>query len=99
MRKSARESNACSPNAHSMVSRDCHFSLYRLDGVLSSTFVSGRHGLWFDGDPYTIDLQPNELVIELQDSSIDVDIHNRRHILRYLTVSGGTKRIDPIGFS
>ncbi|HTB12841.1 MAG TPA: hypothetical protein VK752_14770 [Bryobacteraceae bacterium] len=61
------------------------------------SLLSGEHGFWMgnDDDGLVFALKPDELIIELLDSSVDSGVHNRTQIHRYNFVDG-VKRIDPV---
>jgi hypothetical protein len=60
------------------------------------TLLSGEHGFWMgnEDDGLIFALKPDELIIELLDSSVDGGAHNRTQIHRYSFVDG-VKRLEP----
>jgi len=76
------------------------YSVFRM-AIGSATppvsLLSEEHGFWMGNsdDGLIFALKPNELIIELLDSSVDTDIHNRTQIHRYSFVDG-VKRLEPV---
>src|SRR5207244_12912609 len=59
--------------------------------------LRGEHGIWFGADnAYQLRIEPDELLIEVRDRSIDTGIHNRAHVLHYNTVHSPVDRLDPV---
>lgn len=55
----------------------------------------GSHDIWFGDGPF-VRLQPDELLMEMRDRSIDAGIHNRAHVLDFKTTDESVARIDPV---
>jgi hypothetical protein len=73
------------------------YAVYRMSlSQAPETMLSSKHGFWFDKGPLFV-LKPDELMIELLDSSVDGGIHNRTYLLRY-NFGDGVKRLDPVAF-
>jgi hypothetical protein len=69
------------------------YSVFRMASDAASppvSLLSGVHGFWMgnEDDGLVFALKPEELIIELLDSSIDGGIHNRTQIHRYNFVDG-----------
>ena len=62
----------------------------------ASPILSGEHDIWFGGPPYQVRLEPDELLIELTDRSIDAGIHSRTHVLHFNVAGPAGERIDPV---
>lgn len=60
------------------------------------TVLSGQHETWFDGDLYKIRLEPDDLLLQMRASSMDVSLHNRAHVLHYHWTNGVFARVDPV---
>lgn len=74
------------------------YDLYRLAGGSdrSVPVLAGEHGVWLGaGEPYQVRLEPDELLMELRDRSIDAGLHNRAHVLDY-RLSPAPHRADPV---
>jgi hypothetical protein len=76
------------------------YSVFRMASDAASppvSLLSGVHGFWMgnEDDGLVFALKPEELIIELLDSSIDGGIHNRTQIHRYNFVDG-VKRLEPV---
>ena len=55
------------------------YDLFRLSTTtnMAAPILGGEHGIWFGSDnPYQLRLEPDELLMELRDRSIDGGIHN-----------------------
>jgi hypothetical protein len=74
------------------------YDLFRLSTVSTAVpILSGDHAIWFGADePYQVRLEPDELLMEIRDRSIDAGIHNRAHILHYDAARTPVERIDPV---
>lgn len=69
----------------------------RLTGTPVSSILSADQGIWFNAEiPYHVRLQPDELLIELRDRSMDGGILVRTHVLRYRVTDAAVDRIDPV---
>jgi hypothetical protein len=78
------------------------YELFRLtpDGSAAVSILSGDHGISTGaGDPYRVQLKPDELFLELRDRSIDTRIRNRTHVLHYSVTPSSVERIDPIALT
>jgi hypothetical protein len=74
------------------------YSVYRLNPLRPpESLLSSGHGFWWGNYWPEFVLKPDELVIEFQDNSIDVGVHNRTHLFRY-SFTDGVKRLDPVAF-
>jgi hypothetical protein len=74
------------------------YSAFRLDlRGGARQLLSDDHGFWLGNDGPEFLITPNEMMIEFLDRSVDPDVHNRTHILRY-DFEQGLKRIDPVAF-
>jgi hypothetical protein len=75
------------------------YSVFRMasDAATPMSLLSGEHGFWMgnEDDGLVLALKPDELIIELLDSSVDPAIHNRTQIHRY-RFADGVKRLEPI---
>ena len=59
--------------------------------------LSAEHGIWFGAEhSYQVRLEPNDLLMEIRDRSIDPVIHSRAHILHYKVGDEAVTRIDPV---
>ncbi len=73
---------------------------YELSRISSTTgtvapILSAEHGIWFGAEnPYQVRLDPDELLIELRDNSIDGN--NRAHVLHYVVNGSSAERVDPV---
>jgi hypothetical protein len=79
---------------------DMRYSVFRMASdaaVPPVSLLSGEHGFWMGNDPEGLifALKPDELIIELLDSSVDGGIHNRTQIHRYNFVDT-VKRLEPV---
>lgn len=75
------------------------YDLFRLSTTANAAapVLGGEHGIWFgDYNPYQIRLDPDELLMELRDRSIDDGIHNRAHVLHFKAPGLTAERIDPV---
>jgi hypothetical protein len=64
---------------------------------MAVSILSGEHGIWFgDEHPYQLRLDPEELLMEVRDRSIDADIHNRIHVLHFTLAKSAVVRTDPV---
>jgi hypothetical protein len=75
------------------------YDLFRLsaDANEAVPIFGGEHGIWFGGEhAYQVRLEPNDLLMEIRDRSIDGGIHNRAHILHYKVGDEAVTRIDPV---
>jgi hypothetical protein len=75
------------------------YDLFRLStsGSAAAPIFSGDHGIWKGAnDAYHIQLKPDEMLLELQDRSVDAHIRNRTHVLRYSIGPSAVERIDPV---
>ncbi len=75
------------------------YDLFRLSSAANAAtpILGGQHGIWFGvWDPYQLRLEPNELLMEIRDRSIDGGIHNRAHVLRYDVSGSAAVRVDPV---
>jgi hypothetical protein len=65
-----------------------------------ASLISAEHGFWMgnENDGLLFALKPDQVMMELLDSSIDVGIHNRTQIHRYSLADGTVKRIGPVAF-
>jgi hypothetical protein len=74
------------------------YSAYRF-GILAGVpekLLSVQHGFWLGRDDNFF-LQPDGLVVEFRDASVDPGVHNRTQVYRYL-FADGARRVDPIAF-
>jgi hypothetical protein len=75
------------------------YDLFRLSAADNTAMpiLSREQGIWFGGyDPYQVRLEPDELLLEVRDRSIDSGIHNRAHVLHFNAAHGPAERIDPV---
>lgn len=75
------------------------YDLYRLSPTAGTAarILSGEHGIWFGhNNPYQLRLEPDDLLMEVHDRSIDADIHSRPHVLHFKATDATTERIDPV---
>ncbi len=76
------------------------YSVFRIANNAATppvSLLSGEHGFWMgnEDDGLLFALKPDELIIELLDSSVDVGVHHRTQIHRYSFVDG-VRRLGPI---
>src|SRR5579871_986340 len=73
------------------------FDVFRYKAAAGSAVpvLGGEHGMYLDDDLH-IRLNPDELLIELSDRSIDSDILIRKHVLHYRIGDCSAERIDPV---
>jgi hypothetical protein len=73
------------------------YSVYQLDlqHGAGEPLLADTPNLWIDNDGPEFVLEPEELVIELLDRSVDAGVHNRTRIYRY-SFSQGVQRLDPV---
>jgi hypothetical protein len=75
------------------------YDLFRLSPTANTAvpILGGEHGIWFGADdPFQIHLEPDELLMEVRDRSVDAGIHNRAHVLHYNAAKSPVERIDPV---
>jgi hypothetical protein len=74
------------------------YSVYQLGFMpgIPEPLLSSKHGFWLDKGPEFV-LQPEELIVEFLDWSVDTDTHNRTQIHRY-HFAQGVQRLDPVAF-
>ena len=72
------------------------YSVYRLGalGDARELLLSGERSFWLQMEQPIV-LKPDELIIELKDHSVDVMVHNRTQVLRYI-FADGVHRVDPV---
>jgi hypothetical protein len=75
------------------------YSVFRMASDAATppvSLLSGEHGFWMgnDDDGLLFALKPDELIIELLDSSVDGGVPNRTQIHRYNFIDG-VKRLEP----
>jgi hypothetical protein len=72
------------------------YSVYRISPSRPpESLISSDHSFWWGNDHWpAVVLSSDELMIELQDSSVDVGVHNRTQIYHYSFVDG-VKRLEP----
>src|SRR6266404_932106 len=59
------------------------YDLFRLSPAVNNAapILSGEQGIWFGAyDPFQIRLEPDELLMEVRDRSIDSGVHNRAYV-------------------
>jgi len=76
------------------------YSVFRMASDATTppvSLLSGVHSFWMgnEDDGLVFALKPEELILELLDSSVDGGIHNRTQIHRYNFVDG-VKRLEPV---
>src|SRR5262249_40734200 len=73
------------------------YDLYRLKPGSSEavSILEGDHSI-FDLWNREVRLAPDDLILEFRDASIDVDVHNRTHILHYRIGPESVERVDPV---
>lgn len=62
------------------------YDLFRLSATAGAAapILGGEQGVWFGANnPYQLRLEPEELLMEVRDRSIDGGIHNRAHVLHF----------------
>jgi hypothetical protein len=75
------------------------YDLFLLSSTARSAVqkLGGEHGIWFGVDrPYQIRLEPDDLLMELWDRSVDNAIHSRAHVLHFKATSSKAERVDPV---
>jgi hypothetical protein len=72
------------------------YDLFRLTGGSAQKIFGAEHSIWFGGGQPRVHLKPDDLRIELRDSSIDAGIHNRAHVLHYRVGLQAVQRVDPV---
>src|SRR5579862_1015973 len=75
------------------------YDLFRLSTMASAAvpILGGEQGIWFAGaHPYHLRIEPDELLMEVQGSSIDANIHNREHVLHFNAPGSTAERVDPV---
>jgi hypothetical protein len=75
------------------------YDLFRLSATANAAVpILGREqGIWFGANnPYQVRLDPDELLLEVRDRSIDGGIHNRAHVLHFKAAGPAAERIDPV---
>jgi hypothetical protein len=72
------------------------YDLFRWSGE-GKPILSGEHGIWFDAsNPWQARLDPDELLMEVRDRSIDDGIGNRSHVLHFNVAGAAVERVDPV---
>jgi hypothetical protein len=76
------------------------YSAYRFGATpgATETLLSLKHDFWFGNDsgPQFL-LEPDGLVVEYLNMSVDIAVHNRTNVYRYL-FGAKVKRADPVAF-
>lgn len=75
------------------------YDLFRLSATASAAvpILNAEQRIWFGANsPYQLRLEPEELLMEVRDSSIDGGIHNRAHVLHFKAPGLTIERVDPV---
>lgn len=75
------------------------YDLFRLSATANAAvpILHDEQGIWFGAEkPYQVRLEPDELLMEVRDRSIDAGIHNRPHVLHFNTAGAAAERLDPV---
>jgi len=73
------------------------YDLFRLSSAANMALrtLGGEQGVYFGAyDPYQLRLEPDELLMEIRDHSIDSGV--RPHVLHYNVANSAGERIDPV---